>query len=94
MLCSPDTEAEGAATDRLLRDQFGMHRFEWPDDQSIEFHMSHGDWIGVLRANGFEIEDLVEVRPAEGAESRHPFVTLEWSRRWPCEEVWKARKGR
>ena len=21
-----------------------------------------------------------------------PFVTLEWSRQWPCEEVWKTRK--
>jgi hypothetical protein len=21
-----------------------------------------------------------------------PFMTLEWARRWPCEEIWKARK--
>ena len=26
------------ATDRLLRPYFGMHRFEWPDDNSVEFH--------------------------------------------------------
>lgn len=25
--------------------------------------------------------------------THHPeVVTLEWSRRWPCEEIWKARK--
>ncbi len=24
----------------------------------------------------------------------YPYVTLEWARRWPCEEIWKARKAR
>lgn len=94
MLCQPDTEAEGPATDRLLRDYFGMHRFDWPDDPSIEFHLGYGDWIRLLRANGFEIEDLIEVRAPEGATKRYPFVTGEWARRWPSEEIWKARKAR
>ena len=92
MLCMPDREDEGPATDRLLRDYFGMHRFEWPDDPSIEFHLGHGDWIRLLRGNGFDVEELVEVRPPEGASTRYRFVTCEWARRWPCEEVWKARK--
>jgi hypothetical protein len=35
---------------------------------------------------------LLEVRPAAGATTRYPFVTLEWAGRWPCEEVWKARR--
>jgi hypothetical protein len=69
-----------------------MHVFRWPDDPGIEFHLGYGDWIRLLRANGFEVEDLIEVRPAESSQTRHPFVTLEWSRRWPCEDVWKARK--
>jgi SAM-dependent methyltransferase len=92
MLCVPDLEADGAAGDRLLRPQFGMHRFEWPDDPGVEFHLSHGDWIRLLRSSGFEVTDLVEIRPPEGSTMRYPFVTLEWARRWPCEEVWKARK--
>jgi SAM-dependent methyltransferase len=92
MLCSPDLESEGPARDQLLRDYFGMHRFEWADFPGVEFHLGHGDWIRLLRANGFEVEDLIEVRPGADAESRHAFVNLEWSRRWPCEEVWKARK--
>lgn len=92
ILTVPDTDAEGPATDRLLRDQFGMYRFDWPDEDSVEFHLSHGDWVRVLRANGFEVTDLIEVRPPEGTTTRYPFVTLEWARRWPCEEVWKARK--
>jgi SAM-dependent methyltransferase len=92
MLCMPDLEADGPAGEQLLRPYFGMHRTQWPDDPGVEFHLGHGDWIRLLRANGFEVEDLIEARPPAGATSRHPFVTLEWARRWPCEEIWKARK--
>ncbi len=83
-----------AATEHLLRPAFGMYRVEWPNDPGVEFHLSHGDWIRLLRRSGFEVEDLIEVRPALGATSRYSFVTLEWARKWPCEEVWKARKTR
>src|SRR5262249_15674319 len=51
----------GAAADRLLRPAFGMRRIEWPGDPGVEFHLAHGDWIRVLRGNGFDIEDLIEV---------------------------------
>jgi SAM-dependent methyltransferase len=91
MLCMPDQDGI-AASDRLLRPAFGIHRLEWPDDPGVEFHLSHGDWIRVLRASGFEIEDLIELRPSEGPPPRYPFVTLEWARKWPCEEVWKVRR--
>ena len=69
-----------------------MHRFETTFDDSVEFHLGHGDLIRLLRANGFEIEDLVELRPGAGARSDYDFVTLEWARRWPSEEAWKVRK--
>lgn len=91
MLCVPDREGL-VATDRLLRPQFGMCRFEWPDDPTVEFHLGHGDWIRLLRANGFAIEDLIELRPPAGAHSDNEFVTADWARRWPCEEVWRARR--
>lgn len=39
-------------------------------------------------------EELVEIRPPDGSTTRYPFMTLEWARRWPCEEIWKARKRR
>src|ERR1051326_3286120 len=92
MLTMPDLEADGPAGERLIRDYFGMHRFAWTDDPGIEFHLGHGDWIRLFRANGFEIEDLIEVRPPEGSTTRHPPATLERSPRWPCEEIWKVRK--
>jgi SAM-dependent methyltransferase len=91
MLCAPDEEDE-PAQDRLLRDYFGMHRFEWPDDESVEFHIPYGEMIRLLRRSGFEVEDLVEVRPAPDATTSYPYAPVEWARRWPAEEVWKARR--
>jgi SAM-dependent methyltransferase len=93
ILCSPD---DGRAEERLARPQFGMHRFEWSGDvdDGVEYHLSHGDWIRVLRDNGFEILDLIEIQAPEGAEThaRYDFVTVEWARKWPSEEIWRARK--
>ncbi len=96
VLCAPD-EDNLPATNRLLRPYFGMHRFEWPDERtpsetSVEFHIGYGNWIRLLRRYRFVIEDLIEVQPPDGARTRHPYFTLEWARRWPSEEIWKARK--
>lgn len=90
MLCMPDEEAP--AGERLLRPQFGPYKFEWSTDPSIEFHLPHGDTVRLLRASGFEIEDLIEIQAPENASTRMPYITPEWARRWPSEEVWKARK--
>jgi SAM-dependent methyltransferase len=90
ILCSPD---DGPTEERLMRPQFGMYRFEWPEG-GVEFHLPHGELIGVLRESGFEVERLVELQAPEGAET-HPYydyVTAEWGRRWPAEEIWAARK--
>ncbi|MPZ71763.1 MAG: methyltransferase domain-containing protein [Nitriliruptorales bacterium] len=89
MLCA---DVEGAAGRTLLRDGFGMHRFEWPDDNSVEFHLLHSEWFRLLKANGLEVTDLLELRPPADASATYDFVTLDWARRWPSEEVWKARK--
>jgi SAM-dependent methyltransferase len=91
MLCMP-AEDGVAATDRLLRPAFDMYRLEWPGDASVQFNLPHGEWIRRLRHAGFEIEELVELRPPRDATTRYPFVTLEWARQWPCEEIWKVRK--
>lgn len=91
MLCLPDEET-GKAGDRLLRPYFGMHRFEWSDDDSVEFHLPHGELIALLRANGLEVEGLIEVRPPDGSTTIYEFTPLAWAQSWPAEEVWKVRK--
>ena len=92
ILCFPDV---GKADERLHRTQFGMYRFDWPDNEgAVEYHLPHGELIDLLRANGFEIERLVEVQAPADAET-HGFydeVTADWARRWPSEEIWVARK--
>ena len=91
VLCENEDEAK-PAPERLQRPAFGMYRVTWPGDSGIEFHLAHGDWIRLLRGAGFEIEDLIEIQPPEGSSTRYPFVSLDWARKWPTEEVWKVRK--
>ncbi len=91
VLTFPD-DPDAPAGDRLLRPYFGMHRFEWPGEESVDFHLPHGEMIALLRRCGFAVEELIEVRPPEGSTTSFPLVTLEWARQWPCEEIWKARK--
>jgi hypothetical protein len=69
-----------------------MSRIEWPGEAGVEFHLSHRDWVRVLRRSGFELEDLIEIQAPEGGATRAPFVTLPWARQWPSEEIWKARR--
>ena len=44
---------------------------------------------------GFEIERLVELQAPEDAETHgyYDYVTAEWARKWPAEEIWAARKS-
>jgi hypothetical protein len=73
-----------------------LHRLEWADDEpTVEFHLGHGDLIGLLRSSGFEVLDMVEIFAADDSVD-HPFygeyMTVEWARKWPSEEMWRARK--
>jgi len=93
-LCAP-TDAEEMVGEELLRDQFGMYRVQWDGATGIEYHLSHGSWIALLREHGFEIEALHELRPHETAvdPSYYDYVTVEWAKKWPAEEIWVARKA-
>ncbi|HEX9995127.1 MAG TPA: class I SAM-dependent methyltransferase [Acidimicrobiales bacterium] len=91
MLCVPD-EDDVPADRTLKRPYFDMCRVEWPGDASVEFHLPHGEWVRLLRECGFEIEALAELRPPATATTGFPFVTLDWARQWPTEDVWVARR--
>jgi SAM-dependent methyltransferase len=90
ILCSPDEDVP--AGEQLVRPQFGLHRLDCWD--GVEFHLAHGDWIRLLRENGFEILDLVELQAPESAVTQeyYDYVTADWAKKWPAEEIWKARK--
>ena len=91
LLCS--LEDEDATVETLQRPQRGMHRLVWPDG-TVEFHLGHGDMLRLLRETGFEVEALVELYARDDAETHeyYAFVTADWARKWPAEEIWAARK--
>jgi SAM-dependent methyltransferase len=92
VICMPD---EGKIEQRLIRSQFELGRMQWPgEDEGVEFHLGHGEMIGLLRDAGFEVEALWELRaPASATDHEYyGYVTADWARRWPAEEIWKARK--
>ena len=94
VLTVPETDDAGPAAEQLLRPYFGMHRFEWPDEPGVEFHLGYGDWIRLLRSNGFEVLDLIEVQaPPDATPAMDGLVDPEWARRYPAEEIWRARKA-
>ena len=89
-VCSPDV---GRVSERLQRPQFGMGRVQWPDEEGTEYHLAHGDWISLLRRHGFQIEALIEppVSPDAQTHEYYDFISADWARRWPAEEIWVAR---
>lgn len=93
VLCAPDYESDGPLGTGLLRPYFGMRRTIWPDcPGETEFHLTYGDWISLLRANGFVIERLVELQAPPGSTTDEAWADPEWATQWPTEEVWIVRK--
>lgn len=92
MLCTPDS---GPVTTCLQRAQRGLYRMVWEDDDpGIEFHPGTGDMTRILRNAGFQLLDLIELFAPDDAED-HPYydyVSADWARKWPAEEIWRARK--
>jgi SAM-dependent methyltransferase len=87
------TPVDGAtATNRLVRDHFSRLRVEFDAEGPVEFHLTHGHWVQLLRAVGFVIDDLIEVRPHPAASPRYGLVSPEWAQRWPSEDIWIAHK--
>ena len=82
-------------TERLVRPLRDMVRIEWPDTHEVEFHLPAGKLIDVLRDNGFELDRLIELYAPEGAVNHeyYKWVTAEWARQWPHEELWIASKA-
>jgi SAM-dependent methyltransferase len=91
LLCAPD---EGKPSETLRRPQRGMGRLEWPGEIGVEWQLPHMELFRVLRGTGFEVLDLIELYAHDDAED-HPYYdafSAEWSRKWPAEEIWVAKK--
>ena len=91
ILCA--LEDPEATSETLQRPQRGLRHTEWSDG-GVEFHLGHGEMIRMLRDTGFEIERLLELFASEDAVTHeyYSFVSADWARKWPAEEIWAARK--
>ncbi|MFI9008902.1 class I SAM-dependent methyltransferase [Actinosynnema sp. NPDC053489] len=85
-LCARDGDTASA---ELRRPQFGLRRVE--SGTSTEFTLPHGDMLRLLRASGFTVDDLIEIQAPTPAHREYGEVSSDWARRWPSEEIWKAR---
>jgi SAM-dependent methyltransferase len=92
MLCAT---VEGPASETLQRPQLGLNKIVWTEpDEEIEFQLPHGELIELLRAKGFEVENLFELyaRP-DAVDHEYYGSNVAWSKQWPAEEIWRARKS-
>lgn len=88
MCWNPKTERVDT---RLHADWFGMRSDE--DEQTIQFQLPYGEWVGLFRANGLEVVRLHHLRPPEDATTTYEdYVSLRWARSWPAEDLWILRK--
>ena len=92
-MCLPE---KGPATERLVRDLFGLHQVLRRGNSGtayLQFTLPHGEWIRLMGRCGLVAEDLIEVQvPPGAANNDFPEYPNEWVRRWPAEEVWFARR--
>ena len=92
MVCSVDQENVG---DRLVLPLLGMNRLDWTSDgPSTEFHIGASELFQLLRRTGFDVLDFRQLyAPTDAVD--HPYysyVPAEWAKKWPHEEIWRARK--
>ena len=68
-----------------------MHRID--DGEDVFYQLPYGEWIRLFRANGFVVDDLIELRPLPGFASTFLDADqLAWARRWPAEIAWRLRR--
>lgn len=95
ILCSPD---EANVGQRLVRPQKGINRFDWIDEDgpTTEFHISGSEMFRLLRETGFDVLDFRELfAPDDAIDDEHyKWVDANWAKRWPAEEIWRAKKRR
>jgi ubiquinone/menaquinone biosynthesis C-methylase UbiE len=90
MLCM----ALDGITESLQRPQRELRKISWPDTGETEFHAPAGELIEILGAAGFALERLVELYAPDDATTHeyYKYMSAEWARKWPAEEIWVARK--
>ena len=92
VLCYPDDERP--ASDRLQRPQFADAPVRVADGAASSSTSPTASGSTCCARNGFEVERLLELHAPESdaTHAYYAYVTAEWARQWPAEEIWVARK--
>jgi ubiquinone/menaquinone biosynthesis C-methylase UbiE len=82
-------------TKTLVRPLRDMNKIEWPDTQEVEFHLPPGKLIDLLHDSSFQVERMIELYAPQEAQTHayYKWVTPDWARQWPHEELWVTRRG-
>jgi SAM-dependent methyltransferase len=81
------------AGETLVCDYWAMHAIE-ESGEATSFQIPYGEWIRLFRRHGLLVEDLIELRPAEEAQSSYRDETArQWARRWPMEHIWRLTRS-
>jgi len=85
-------DLEGA-TESLQRPQRDLYKLTWEDTGETEFHPPAGALFDILGESGFVVERLIEVYAPDEATTHeyYKYVTADWAKQWPAEEIWRAR---
>ena len=88
-------DADRDRQSRKLRRRYAdLGRMDWGDGGTIDWVLTAEEWIDVLTAAGFVVEACRElVAPADASTTYSEFAPPKWSRRWPAEWVWRARRA-
>ena len=77
----------GVGGDRLLRGQREAYRVQWPGG-GVEFHPSHGDWVGLLRGPASSSRPCTSsTRHQTGTTTPSTRSCREWATRWPAVRI-------
>lgn len=92
-ICRPHRGMPGRT---LERPYFGLGRLASEPGSPTEWQLTYGDWIRLFASTGLQVEDLIELRPgpAAGSDSTYrDYVSWEWARDLPAEQIWRLRKA-
>lgn len=86
----------GACDEKMHRPYRKMDRFDWSDavvdPGGMEFNRSIGDWFSLFIETGFQVTDYRELYPHKDDQSDFGFLSADWARRFPSEQVWWLQK--
>jgi len=90
-----DLQSDAPVGRQLINPYFGMRRMDWTEPNGsagTEFNLPISEWLGLFDRTGFDVVAYHELRaPKPGPEVRF-FVTADWARDYPSEQVWHLRK--